>query len=252
MPGLSINVYVSPRAAILAGKTVVGNQTCVVTETDLQTLTEALRHELALVYESSEALGNNPSEPAVVAPTFEAIVPVLTARAEARKKIDTAALVAGARLAEQALVDARALAQKDNERSKALRLWVGRNGDDDQRARMAEGFLKEEEILEDVTADVIDLHEFRVYEPLHRGDACDCGCAYKVEFTRTQPPQYLDARQFAKLQAVREAAPEGASVAAVEHRAACTDCKCVPIARISALVTYPWNGWELVREFSLD
>jgi hypothetical protein len=251
MPALTINVYVSPRAAIMAGKATVGSQSFTVTEDALVALSPELRLELALAYENNEAIGASSAEPPVIEATMDAVLPVLTARAEQRKHLEKAKQIDDARKAEMAVVDARERTAKDNARSRALRLWVEKNGDDEQRARMAEGFLPEDEILDSVTDELIDISGFNVYEPLRRGDACDCGCAHRVNFTKSVPPQYMDAFQFEKLQRVRENAPEGATVTPVEHRAACPDCKCVPIARVSALVTFAWHGWELVREFSL-
>jgi len=250
MPTLTINVHVSPRAAILAGKTNVGNLSFTLTEDSLKDLPEALRLELALAYESTDFIGSNPNEPPVVEATLAAIRPVLEIRASQREQVEKAQQVEAARRAELAVVASRDVTAKDNARSKALRVWIEKNGDDEQKARMAEGFLPEDEILDAVTDELLDLPAFTVYESLRRGDACDCGCAHRVIF-EAGPPKYMDAFQFGKLQAVREALPEGASVKPIEHRAACPACKCVPIARISALITMPWHGWELVREFLL-
>ena len=250
MAGLTINVHVLPRAAILAGKTNVGSLSFNLTEDALADLPEDLRLELALAYESGDAIGLDPSEPAVIEPTLAAVRPVLVVRAERRKQREEAQKIEEARKAELAAVASRDVTSKDNARSKALRTWVEKNGDDEQKARMAEGFLPETEVLEAVTDELLDVSGFPTYDPLRRGDACDCGCAHRVNFT-AGPPQHMDSFQFAKLQAVREAIPEGAEVKPVEHRAACPDCRCVPIARISALVTMPWHGWELVREFLL-
>lgn len=251
MPALTINVFVSPRAAILAGKTNVGEQTFNLTEEMLKGLPEALRLELALAYEARESLGANPNEPAVIEATLDAIRPVLEVRAKLREQVDKAKQIEDARKAEVTAVATRDQTAKDNARSKALRSWIEKHGDDEQKARMAEGFLPEDEILDEVTNELLDYHGLPVYEPLRRGDACECGCASHVKFN-AGPPQYMDAFQFEKLQKLRENLPEGASVRPVEHRAACPSCNCVPIARISGLVTLPWHGWELVREFLLS
>lgn len=248
---LTIHVHVSPRAAIVAGKTTVGPQSFTLTDEALKGLPEALRVELAIAYETGNVIGAEANEPAVIEPCLAAIRPVLEFRAARRSQLEEAKRVEDARKAEQAAVVARDVTAKDNARSRALRSWIEKNGDDEHRARMAEGFLREDEILDAITDELLDVTGFQTYDPLRRGDACECGCAHRVEFTRLSPPRYMDAFQFEKLQRVRENAPEGAVVVPVEHKAACPDCKCVPIARISALVTLPWNGWELVREFSL-
>lgn len=247
---LSISVHVSPRAAILAGKTRVGSQSFTVEPDALAALPEELRLELALAYESGEPIGKDSSEPAVVEPSLEAVRPVLEARAARRKAVDDEKRKAAARDAEVAAVNARESTAKDNARSKALRTWIDKHGDDEQKARMAEGFLPEEEILHTICEELLDLPGFGIYDALHKGHACDCACAGKVKITEGAP-RYLDEHQFARLQAAREAAPEGSTVTAVEHRAACPACNCVPIARLEARVSMPWHGWMLVRQYAL-
>lgn len=250
MSNLTISVHVTARAAILAGKARVGAQTFTLTDEMLLTLSEELRLELALAYESGEPIGRAPGEPAVVEATLEAIRPVLEVRAVHRREQADVLKVQAAREAEIAAVTARASTAKDNARSKALRVWVDAHGDDEQKARMAEGFLREDEILDDICDELLDLPGFRAYDPLRKGDACDCACAGRVKITEG-PPQHLDSHQFLRLQEAREAAPEGATVAPVEHRGSCSSCQCVPIARLEARVTMQWHGWQLVRQYAL-
>lgn len=250
MPSLTINVHISARAAIMAGKTVVGSCSFNLMEDALRALPEELRAELALAYESGEPIGKDPTEPAVIEPTLEAIRPVLEARAARRKSIIEEQRKLEARAAEEAAVNVREVTAKDNARSKALRAWVDKNGDDEQRARMAEGFLPEDEILDDVCAELLELPGFQPYDNLRKGDACDCACAGRVVIA-TSAPRYMDSHQFSRLQMAREAAPEGAAVEVVEHHARCPACKCVPIARLEARVTLAWHGWLLVRQYAL-
>jgi hypothetical protein len=203
-----------------------------------------------LAYEAGETLGKDPSEPAIIEATLEAIKPVLEYRAARRQVLLEEQRKAEARAAEEATVASRDKTARDNARSKALRLWIDKHGDDEQKARMAEGFLPEDEILDDVCAELLDLPGFQVYDNLRKGDACDCACAGRVVIT-TSAPRYMDAHQFSRLQTAREAVPEGAQVEVVEHRAACPACKCVPIARLEARVTMQWHGWLLVRQYAL-
>lgn len=247
---LSINVHVSPRAAILAGKTRVGSQSLAVEDSEVAVLPEALRFELALAFESGEPLGKDPSEPAVTEPSMEAIRPVLEARAARRKVVDEEKRKQAARDAEVAAVSAREATAMDNARSRALRAWIDKHGDDEQRARMTEGFLPEEEILDAICDELLDLPGFSNYDPLHKGHACDCACAGKVKITE-DAPRHMDSFQFARLQTAREAAPAGATVTVVEHRAACPACNCAPIGRLEARVTMAWHGWMLVRQYAL-
>jgi len=251
MSVLTVLVHVSSRAAIVAGKTAIGSQSFNVTADDLQTLSEPLRLELALALEGKEPLGMNPDEPAVIEPSLAAIRPILEARAAKRAQLVEEQRKLEARAAEAAAVSAREATAKDNARSKALRAWVEKHGDDEQKARMAEGFLREDEILQEVCDELLDIPALAAYEPLRRGDACDCGCAHRVQF-HAGTPRHLDSFQFEKLTNARAAVPEGAAVVPVEHRAACPACKCVPIARIEARVSMSWNGWLLVKQYSID
>lgn len=250
MPPLTISVHVSARAAILAGKASVGTQTFTLTEEGLKDLPEDLRLELALAYESSEPLGKSPTDPPIIEATMEAIRPALEQRAKRRLELIECQRVEAAQLAEMEAVASREAASKSNARSKALRAWVEKSGDDEQKARMAEGFLREEEILDDICDELLDLPGFSPYDRLRKGDACDCGCAGRAKIVQSAP-RHMDSFQYAKLQAAREAAPEGATVTPIEHRAACPACKCVPIARLEARVTMPWNGWLLVKQYAL-
>jgi len=248
--GPSIRVHVSTREAIRAGKSRVGPQIVEITEEGLAKLDETQRLEVAALLEGEPDLGTLPSDPPIIEPTLEAVKDALTARAIARRTAEDARRVEDARAGELAAVAAHAAKARDVQRAKALRDWVHKHGDDEQKARMAEGFLPEEEILEAITEEVIDI-ALPPYELLRRGDACDCACAGHVKFEE-RGPQYMDSAQYGRLTAARESAPEGATVTAVEHRAACPSCKCVPIARVSARVTVPWNGWLLVRDYSID
>ena len=240
----------STREAIRAGKSRVGPQIIEITEEGLADLDEDQRLEVAALLEGEPDLGTLPSDPPIIEPTLAAVRAALTARAAAKKMAENARRVENARAGEAAAVASRESKARDAQRTKALRDWVDQHGDDDQKARMAEGFLPEAEILEAVTEVIIDLPLPR-YELLRRGDACDCACAGHVKFEE-RGPQYMDSAQYGRLTAARDSAPEGATVAAIEHRAACPSCKCVPIARVSARVTVPWNGWLLVRDYSID
>lgn len=246
---LKLKVRISTRAAIVAGKTTTGIVTLSLTDNDLAGLSPDLREEIAIAYEAEETIESN--DPPIVEATVEALIPVLTARAKARIAETEKRKKAEARTAEEAKERDRVLAVTNNARSKALRTWIEENGDDEQKARMAEGFLPEQEMLDAVADELLTIDGYAPYTPLHKGDVCDCPCAGHVQFTIRQPPQYVDAYMFSTLTGLRDAAPVGASVEPVEHRGACPRCKCVPLARITAKVSLPWEGWLLVREFDL-
>lgn len=246
---LIFSVKVSSRAAIMAGKTAVGVRKLSVSPQDLAGLSAELREELALAYEAAEVLGE-PPDPPLSEPTFAALVPVLQARAHQRGLRRTDEIRSQARRDEETAAEQRKVASKEQTRQKALRAWVEKHGDDDQRARMREGFLPEDEILESVADELLDLRGLEAYTPMFKGDVCECGCAGAVTFT-AGPPRYLDGYQYQRLQEIRETATATAMVEPIEHRGACPRCKCVPLARITARVTLAWEGWSLVREFLL-
>lgn len=250
MSGPSIRVHVSTRDAIRAGKSRIGPQLIEITDEGLAKLDEAQRLEVAALLEGQPDLGTLPSDPPIIEPTIDAIKAALTARAETRRVAEDARRAEEAIAGERAAVAARESKGRDAQRAKALRDWINKNGDDEQKARMAEGFLREEEILEAITNEIIDI-PLPAYELLRRGDACECACAGHVRF-QERGPSYMDTAQFSRLTVARESAPEGAIVTAVEHQAACPSCKCVPIARVSARVSVPFHGWLLVKDYSID
>lgn len=247
---LTIRVYVSPRAAIMAGRTSVGVQTFNVPEDALQALTESLRLELALAYDARVPIGEDPTEPPVVSATMDGILPILEIRASRRAEAEATQKITEARAIEEAAASTRDATAQDDARARALRQWITDHGDDEQKARMAEGYLRQEEILEEVCDELLELPGFRPYDHLRRGDACDCGCGDQVDF-QEGPPLYMDMRQFAKLREAREIAPAKARVEAILHRAHCPGCECVPLARLEARVTLEWSGWLLVRQYTL-
>lgn len=249
--GLTLRVYVQPRAAIVAGRTVVGAVTLRVRDEDLVPLSPVLREELAEAYAQRSMLGQGPDDPPVSEPTLAAVVPVLAARVAARARAAEAAAAEAAAAAQVATQAAQVASSRDVARTKALRTWVAEHGDAEMRARLAEGFLPEQEILDAVVDDLLDLRGFISYEPMFKSEVCACGCGDAVVFTATSPPTRMEANEFARLQAVREAVPPGAVVIPTEHRGACPRCRCLPTVRLAAKVTCAWEGWLLVREFLL-
>lgn len=243
---LVINVKVSTRAAVRAAKTVVGVHKVKVSAAQLEALDISVREEIATLIEDGATL----EDPSISEPTFEVIKPILERFAKTRRAMDEEARKVEARRAEEAAVLSRQTAARDNARSKALRDWVAKHGDDEQKARMTEGFLREDEVLDAVAEELIDVRGFDTYESMHKGEVCECSCAGAVVFDKGAP-RYMDAFQFAKLTEIREQLPEKATAEPVEHRGKCPHCKCLETARITARVTLPWEGWLLVREFSL-
>lgn len=253
-----IRVRIDPAAAIRAGKTQFGVVPVSVTDDDVGALAADAREELIRMVVDGEIAGDGPADGLLDTAEFAQIAAVLQRRvaAKARTVVDAqaaeeAARIAAARTTEEEAVRKREQGAKEVIRQKALRSWVEAHGDDSQQDRLKEGFLPESEILEAVTNEVFeDLDDYTVYDPIRLDQACDCLCARAVRFTQEAPPE-LDKTQFLELRRIREDAPQSALVEAVLHKGACPACTCVPIARLGARVTIQWNGWELVREFSL-
>ncbi len=255
---IQIKVRIEARAAILARKAVAGVQTVTIEEADLASLGDDQLVELAEIVESGTTL----ESPLASEPTFGTVKAIVDQRvkdkaekARVAREADEARKGADARAAEEAVARKRGNAQRDAENRKAIEAWLEENGDDDQKARFAQGFLSDEELIEEALHQIFEIDEAE-HVPLRKEQACDCerGCAGAVRFAvvpvvpNVTP---LDSRQFATLTRIQETAPDRASVEARTHRASCPECKCTPIARMTARVCLEWNGYLLVKEYSL-
>ncbi len=255
---LQVQVKIEPRAAILARKAKAGVLSVEVTEEHLKDLEEPLLELLAQVVETGEVLEG----PLVSDATFEVVKAVLEDRRRQDLAASTeverqkaAAKIAEARAAEEEVATRRARAEREAENKKAIATWVAENCDEEMKDRLDAGFLPDEEIIDEAMHQLFDINEDE-YVSLKKEEACDCdrACAGMVKFTVTPimpGVATLDSRQFATLERVKEAAPEGASVEPRLHKASCPECKCTPIARAAALVTLEWNGWLLKKEYQL-
>lgn len=252
---MQVRVRVSVRAAIMARSLTAGIIPVEINAEDLKALDEDELAALADIVEADEVL----EQADVGVPTYTTVRDVLSTRAAAARAVAEAAKQAEeARLAgeaERVRLEAEGLRRSQEleaARKLAIHKWVEDHGDDDQRGRFREGFLEDSEVIDDVMHALFEINE-EEYSPLARHMACDCdrGCSASVKFTVGPPVGGMDSRQFATLERIREAAPDGASVTPQLHKASCPDCGCAPIARLSALVVLPWNGWELQKEYSL-
>jgi hypothetical protein len=247
--GLVLKVHVSPRAAVMAGKVRAGILSLPVTEEDLAGLSPEQKEEVAHLLENSEVLGERPDDLPIGEPTMVAVLPAIDARIASRAASAVKRRATDLEEQERLVEASRGQELKDTARVKALREWIKENGDDDQRSRMAEGYLRQDEMLAMVTTDLLDLPHTE-YEPTRRGEACDCPCAGSVEFTASAP-LHMDQSQYAQLKKVREDAPDGAQVEPINHVAKCPRCSCVPLSRLSARVSLTWHGWLLRRDFQI-
>jgi hypothetical protein len=246
---LVLKVHVSPRAAVMAGKVRAGVLSLAITEADLGTLSQEQKEEVARLLEESEVLGSLPGDLPIGEPTMAAVLPAIDCRIAARVAAAARRRADDIEEGERLVAASRGQELKDAARAKALREWVDKNGEDDQRARMTEGYLRQDEMLDMVTQDLLDLPHAE-YAPARRGEACDCPCAGSVEFTASAP-LHMDQSQYGQLKKIREDAPEGAVVEPINHVAKCPLCRCVPLSRLSARVSLPWHGWLLRRDFQI-
>lgn len=229
---IKILVYVTPKAALAAGKSLVGLQEVEFTDESLTALTQPERVALAVAFATGVHLGTD-TDPEATEPTIAEVRRILAFR-----------LSAQSRQHEEARL-----------RKASLDKWIKDHGDDNQKERHREGLLPEEEALEAMRESFFDpLENNERYSAIRKTEACDCGCYEDVVFDNraaagTAPG--LTATQFEKLKEIRELAPKGAAIETRMHIAKCDECDCAPVHRPSARVTLVWQGWTLTREYLL-
>lgn len=242
----------------MARKAVAGVVPVEVTEEHLASLDEAQLAELADVVERGETLESRLAS----APTFEVVKAIVDERLSAKaaavdaiRAADEARKGAEARAAEEEIARKRANARRDADNRKAVEAWLDENADEDQRDRFKAGFMSDEEVMEEATHQLFEINEDE-HVPIHKEQACACerGCTGSVRFAvRPVVPNVtpLDSRQFSTLQRIQDSAPERATVEARVHQASCPECKCAPLARLTARVSLEWHGYLLVKEYAL-
>lgn len=259
---LELRLYVDPTAAILAGNIVTGDQVVQITMDDLKRLTEGQRAELATAFRDGD-LGQGFREKGVsledrpaVAPTVEEVFLLLDHRIAQRtlhrqraEEVRAAEEAAQKTAEEKKIVEKQEAERQAYQRILRLQDWVKANGDDSQKARLREGLLPEEEILESLTEavfDALDSHER--YTPMKVDDVCECSCAPEVQFSIVPSTGFTD-QQYKTLLSIREDAPEKAEVLAMMHVGRCPRCGCNPQVRNVVHVLYDWHGIPLRRKY---
>lgn len=255
---VQVKVRVEARAAILARKSIAGVIPVEVTEQDLNALDDAQLAELADIVDRGEIL----ESPLVSAPTFEVVRAVVDERiktkaaiVEAAKAAEDARRKSEARATEEEIVRKRTNVHRDAEHKKAVAAWLDEHGEDELKERYVAGFLSDDEIMDEALHKIFEINEDE-HVPLRKEQACDCdkGCTGSVRFSVqaiTPGVTPLDSRQYATLDRIQSAAPDKASVEVRTHKGSCPECKCTPIARLAARVCLEWNGYLLVKEYSL-
>ncbi len=251
---VEIRLRIEARDAILARKTTIGAVKVPVTDEDLAGVSNEVLDQIAQVVTADETLEG----PGVIDATLASVLRGLEARA-ARKEVDLVAAAAArtevkaaeARTIQDEIVRRRKEEQTKARHAEAVTRWIEDNCDEDMVERRREGFLKDEEIIEEAMDQIFNIPE-EEYTTIKAYQACDCdkGCAGSVQMF-VLPVDNLDSSQFATLTQIREAAPEGAEVVPQMRKAACPECACVPLVRMAALVRLPWNGWMLQKAYAL-
>lgn len=251
---VEIRLRIAARDAILARKTTIGIVKVPVSDEDLVDVPEATLVQIAEVLANDETLEGA----GVVDATFGSVVRGLEARAARRTAQAAAEDIAHAEAIE---TEARAAQEEATRRRReelararhadAITQWVVDNCDEEMVERRMAGFLKDDEIIKEAMDQIFDIPE-EEHTPIRPYQACDCdkGCTGSVQ-SFVLPVEHLDTTQFATLEQIRQAAPEGAEVIPQMRKSACPACSCVPLVRMTALVRLPWNGWMLQKAYAL-
>lgn len=251
---VEIRLRIEARDAILARKTTIGTVKVSVTDGDLENVPVEVLDQIAQVVTADETLEG----PGVIDATFASVLRGLEART-ARRMTDLAAEAtardeaeaAAARIAHEETVRRRKEEQTKARHAEAITQWIENNCDEGMIERRREGFLKDDEIIEEAMDQIFNIPE-EEYTTIKAYQACDCdkGCTGSVQMF-VLPVDHLDSSQFATLEQIREAAPDGSEVVLQMRKAACPECTCVPLVRMTALVRLLWNGWMLQKAYAL-
>lgn len=251
---VEVRLRIAARDAILARKTTIGTVKVTVSDEDLADVPEDMLAQIAEVLADDETLEGA----GIVDATFGSVIRGLEARA-ARKAAQAAAeeavraevVEAETRAAQEEAARRRQDELARAQHAEAITQWVVDNCDDDMIERRMAGFLKDEEIIEEVMDQIFNIPE-EEHTPIKPYQACDCdkGCVGSVQ-SFVLPVEHLDTSQFATLEQIRQSAPEGAEVIPQMRKSACPACSCVPLVRMTALVRMPWNGWMLQKAYAL-
>jgi len=124
----------------------------------------------------------------------------------------------------------------------------------DQVERYDAGVLPADEFVRVAKARLFaPLVDFATYARLDVSDVEHSDECYegKVKFRSEEYTGPLSADQWARLQELRTAVPEGAAVELREHTAYCSSCDEIA-TRLGARVTIEWAGEKYAREYSVD
>ncbi len=266
----NVKLFVSPRAAIKAGKAEFGSKDVVVEGTDLERLPLSSRDELAIVVEADDIVGRGfnvggtaHADLEAKAHTVEELFALLSYRAGTRANVLKMQAEQEERERGEAAraQEAEAVAKREGEAKKAQQLlaiqkWVNKHGSDSQKKRLVEGVLPEGEALESITEmvceDLTINSTAQRYQKIVDDEACACACASHVVFDVANADALTEEQYDTVVETREEAKNLGkAKVFAVRHHAKCSACDCPPVERLSLRVELTWEGLDIVREYSL-
>lgn len=167
-------------------------------------------------------------------------------KSEAEKAAQKAAL-----LAEQEAIFKRRHAQ--------ITAWVAEYGDENMKARHAEGVLSSTEVTDAMRNQLFKPFDgFSRYERLQASDVCNgyedyeySGIKYHdVEFTVENEGITLTAKEFEQLRKIHTVAPQGATITPRDHVATCEQCDNT-VHRISVKVEIQAGEFRFSREYQL-
>lgn len=254
-----LKVYVDPTAALLAGRTVIGDQIVEVTDQDIVPMSPRMCQELAIAITETLGRGYRGKDDLPLSePSFACVYNSINARIKIADALDeearTLAYEAEARAAQAARL-AEITKAEAGKRAAALKLalhkWIEKNGSESQKQRFKEGLLPEQEIVTAIEETLFEsLDSYEKYVRIQKEEACACSCFEDVARTVEMLTSLTDA-QFELVGEIRSEAPKSADISLRLHHAKCKSCVCAGIDRSSVRVSMDWNGCQMVREYLL-
>lgn len=220
MKNITVKIYVHQSTAIKTGLDTYG-----------QGEVEIMPSQLT--QEQRDVLSGITGDLIVSAPTVDAVVSAINNR-----------------IAEKTKQEQQAREDKKARRAEQLRSWVATMGTDNQRGRMSENLLPDDEIIDGIRdAAFLPLADFPRYQKLTSSDI-PCTCEYESPDAsyETKNAESATAGEFDLLQKMRALMP-GATVSLREHVGTCDRCE-EEVARRSIRVVVTVGELTLSREYA--
>ncbi|MFH2018841.1 MAG: hypothetical protein ABII98_02510 [bacterium] len=164
----------------------------------------------------------------------------------------------GARNKAKAEAKNKADAAAAKRRTAQIAAWVAASGTDNQKNRLRDGVLPDVEIVDLVRAEAYaPFDQFPRYQKLKNSDVCEGyedydGSSYhsdNIDFD-VDTAGTLTAEQYDRLQEIKKAAPDGATVDARLHTGKCTECETY-VSRIGFMVRLTVGELSFSREYGM-